>query len=109
MELTRESIMAMSAGREIDELVAKYVFKIPNMDQWNINRTLNSGVHSNKYSTNIAAAWEIIRKLDAQSKHIEIQTDDELWAVRTNANNWVKASTVQEAICKCALITTLEG
>ena len=58
--MTRDEILAMKAGRELDALVAEKVMGVKNMEQWLINHRMDE---TGQYSTDIAAAWEVVEKM----------------------------------------------
>lgn len=56
--MTRDEILAMPAGREMNALIVEKVMK------WNVKVTLKDYViEYPRYSTDIAAAWQVIEKL----------------------------------------------
>jgi hypothetical protein len=57
--LTREQILAMPAGPELDALIEQHVFGLP--VDW-----------SEDYSTNIAAAWSVVEKIARQGTLLSI-------------------------------------
>ena len=102
MNKTREEILNMPAGREMDALVAKMV-------------THNNYVFNNEhpsYSTNIASAWEVVEKEEhgfslwvsgvrsAPLCKAEIIIGDNRYGCYAN--------TAPLAICRAALLAVLE-
>lgn len=101
--MTREQIMAMPAGPELDALVAEKVMGLKPACR--------------PYSTSIEAAWEVVGELmDAKrlfimhggfgddfevcfNPDIEDSAPDDLW---------VKCSTAPLAICRAALLSVME-
>ncbi|WP_028609218.1 BC1872 family protein [Paenibacillus harenae] len=106
MELTREKVLAMKPGRELDALVAERVMGIilPNIH------------NANFYSTDIDAAWELVEKMRDNKIYLDIRVWPDEYQVlpHENENNklvyeWiVKRKSLTEAICKAALLTTIK-
>jgi len=117
--LTREEIKNMPAGREMDVLVGKNVmhldlwygdptgFDIPeNVDYWRTDTRDSDDelcLRCPYYSTNIARAWEVVERF----------TDVEIEKAGLNYGcligvELVIAITVPLAICRAALLVTLE-
>ncbi|MCM3632881.1 BC1872 family protein [Paenibacillus camelliae] len=120
-ELTREQILSMPAGRELDNLIVKYVLrKTTSKDRPNwylIYGTTSSSVQEwakiPRYSTDIAAAWEVVGKMH----------EDERWTLAlerdSETNEWIAdfnelglspagvGKTAQEAIIKAALLAVM--
>ncbi|MFD2330071.1 hypothetical protein ACFSR7_12535 [Cohnella sp. GCM10020058] len=116
--ITAEQILAMEPGREMDAHVAKYVkfpghsHPISEVKEW-----------CAKYSTDIAAAWEIVEKMqgiqDFNGKKVRLHVT--VSAIRGTytalisdyLNDRVIAeqmgSTAPEAICRAALLARLEA
>jgi len=138
--MTRDEILAMEPGRELDVLVAEEVMGFDVVEDpesaicggsrvsgglWVIiERDYHEWGHkvdqSEPYSTDIAAAWEVVEKMDERKRwvHIRSSMDQNLkergWAVdmgrwwnRTRLGVW--ARTVPEAICKAALLAVMEA
>jgi hypothetical protein len=95
--MTREDILAMEPGRELDILISK---------------TLMYGIDL-EYSTKIENAWLIVEK------YIEDACINHLDSSRTSPNGWhcclgdnshvFGCKSASEAICKAALLSTLES
>lgn len=126
--LTREAIMALEAGPEIDALVAERVMgwtfgctPDPEGDwaSWNEPRpddpTRQREVKCAGWSpsTDIAAAWEVVEKM--RPTHV-----GSLWTGIDEGHNacfgmyeyeerWAKADSMPLAICRAALLATLEA
>ena len=101
--MTREEILNMPAGREMDSLIAKFVMKV------------DSPHDVYKFSTDIADAWEVVKKLELFSKYCFYGSDaDELWTV----HSWkygkphftgIESRTAPLAICRAALLAVMEA
>ena len=124
--MTRDEILAMEAGRELDALVAEKVMERTLMD--GLGGTAIRVVYYGKdtphplpyYSTNIAAAWEVVAKIkpdidggiavewlidggDDRAWHTEIWTRGEKYRQYCSF-----APTAPLAICRAALLATQE-
>lgn len=136
----REQILKMEAGREMNRLIANKVMGFVPCNVWlygNLGAaggaiSMNNGCeHSGKcypadeklpfggprhYSTDIAAAWEVVEKLDYFSlEKITANNDDKSYIVRfvTQINNEMQvtntiAPTAPLAICRAALLAVME-
>lgn len=107
--LTRESISTMEAGREMDALVADFMDWQP------------ADGSTPYYSTEIAAAWEVVEQLDKLKywpyikKPAPSMGDLKHWSVRFYPKDSTDLQRVAEskcksitlAICRAALLTTL--
>lgn len=100
-ELTREQILSMPAGRELDALVAKEVFKVDNPD------------HRWSPSTDIAAAWEVVDKMHEYERWtlaLEFYKDAGEWGAYFDdlgISPGGAGNTAQEAICKASLLAVM--
>lgn len=126
MKLTREQILEMEPGRELDRLVALYVM---GLDESNFNYDTETGtserIRQNETfgevwepfnpSTDIAAAWEVVDKLKlcitpqstGAPKELAYMVECE---IEINVDGIrVFAETAPEAICKAALLAAQEG
>ena len=101
-----EKKMALKAGRELDALVAEKVMGLPGaaVGGW-YNPNLLDGPPP--YSTDIAAAWEVVEKLLELGWHVDIEDG---WCVIVYGGRDGKADsemevgeTAPEAICLAAL------
>lgn len=110
-ELTKEQILAMEPGREMDAWVAKHV-RFPR----HTNPIEEVKGWCKNYSTDMAAAWEIAELYPiAKVERVEIfvgntevtvmlwEGFDHIDAIETTAK------TAQEAICKAALLAVIGG
>jgi len=108
-ELTREQILAMPAGRELDALVRKHVFGWSLIGDGRSKSPDGYQIRSiPDYSTDIAAAWEVAEKFET----IEVKrfhTDKGLWFCEIKEKIWHRSygATAPEAICKAALLAVM--
>ena len=112
--MTRDEILNMPAGREMDALVAKNVMKL----EFPVYE-FDGYKHQYKpkpYSTNIAAAWEVVDKINSQESlyNFELSKDDkswmcEWWSKETQEPIWATADTAPLAICRAALLAVMES
>ncbi|MBB6694396.1 hypothetical protein H7B90_23650 [Cohnella xylanilytica] len=103
MKLTRESIISMEPGRELDALVAANVFG------WHYGTYHPELRH---YSTDISAAWEVEEKMD---------TDELFWRYTNHVkkillqqredgvNEYHLMHAPADVRCKAALLAKLEA
>lgn len=119
--MTRDEILAIEPGRELDVLVAEKVMRWkPFSGGFRIQtgqiRTLESvsGSRSFHPSTDISAAWEVRQRIHETiggTKIIsvcdEFPEECQIWDGRKYIS--VRANTVPEAICKAALLAVLGG
>lgn len=114
MELTRESILAMQPGREMDALVAECVMgwsdERPRYSQY--IKVDGNDIRAWEPSTDIAAAWEVIDSPQlARYRFGVLMTELGLWECRSFSPGYgikVQSFTAQDAICRAALLSTLE-
>ena len=105
--MTKDEIMNMPAGREMDTLIAKSIFGNVKKS-WDWEFTLPS------YSTDISAAWRVVEKMsDAGSifsVFISQSYTSDGWGV-TIENAFVRydvvAGTAPLAICRAALLAVM--
>lgn len=99
--MTKEKILAMKPGRELDLLVCVMVFD---------NKTFGS---VKPYSTDISAAWQVMKRLREESWCIEVRIADICWIVmellrtppvRVEVSAGTHFDSLPEAICKAALL-----
>jgi len=101
--MTRDEILNMPAGEMMDKLICVNLFPHKNPEYWDLL----------KYSTDIAAAWEVVEKM-SYSFHVEIMSD-------INGMAWgcdfkddplhttlCVAETAPLAICRAALLTVMK-
>lgn len=115
--MTREEIEKMSAGREMDALVMEWVTKF----------TVDDNFHIPSYSTDIAAAWAAVEKLqeiypdydfylEKSGRHVEFwfRINDTSQGGWNSSGAWDKrisdaeADTAPLAICRAALLAVME-
>mgnify|MGYP001144293395 CR=1 FL=1 len=108
-QLTREKILALQPGRELDALVAEKIFGVNNPDaRWSP-------------STDIAAAWEVVEKMSKThfSEIAMTELEDGTWGWMARfilvlnepytVNGYrATAKTSPEAICKAALLAVID-
>jgi hypothetical protein len=125
--MTREEILAMEPGDELDKLVA---MKIMGFEQSNMRdgwvRVGALATYPKRYSTDISAAMEVVDKLDDGRHEIEMLKApyyDDVWIVKIaefedvcDENGMYRTFEVQaeskslpEAIAKAALLAVLEA
>lgn len=105
--MTRDEILAMPAGIEMDALVAAKIF------EWHYG-TYHPELK--RYSTDISAVWEVVEKLrDKKRFSISDEPDNKIrcifWWYPDGVEKrleWAFASTAPLAICRSALLTTLQ-
>jgi hypothetical protein len=117
--MTREDILAMPAGRELDALVAEKVLDFalmhevvqPEGENW---FTYHHNMGYYRYSSNISAAWEVVEKFSTYRMQKLRDNDHRLVDGKAhqcflNKNgNCAYGHTATEAICKAALIAKME-
>jgi hypothetical protein len=105
-QLTREQILAMSAGMEIDTLIAE--------------RVMGYTRETDAYSTDVADAWDVVCKLKSMGWRCYVRDlpDDGIFTAGTacefqkgdcrgKSTDHVEASSVPLAICRAALLAIL--
>jgi hypothetical protein len=98
--MTREEILNMPAGRELDALIAENVMDNKH-DIW-------SRGEPKCYSTDIAAAWEAVTEI---SKDITLAHRGKFWFCDfDNQDDWSysQSDTAPLAICKASLLAVTE-
>lgn len=117
MNLTREQILAMPAGRELDILVQWHVIQggkmpsntyVPHAYLVQGPETIESTMDLKRYSTDIACAWLVVEKMRLEGSMPELTSgepndDWQCWTCLTSAF----ADTAPLAICRAALLSTL--
>jgi hypothetical protein len=98
--MTRDEILNMPAGREIDSLIAVRVID----PEW--EKVLSA---CPKYSTDIAAAWEVVDKMRKSFWVASLVADTNLWRVTFYTHTHRKThEAINEsaplAICRAALL-----
>lgn len=117
--MTRDEILAMNPGRELDRLVAEKVMnkRVHFTRPWGwlyAEQDVNRWTNVKHYSTDISAAWEVrqhIHKTIGGTKIIsvcdEFPEECQIWDGRRYIS--VRANTVPEAMCMAALLAVLGG
>ena len=100
--MNKEQILQLEAGIELDDAVHRKV----------MGRKEPSLMHPlPKYSADISAAWQVVKKVMSEGySYFSNYGDNKKWGV-TYAHSigaLVWADTIEEAICKAALLTKLE-
>jgi len=119
--MTREEILRMEAGSELDQLIAERVMEWKEGQKTLLSRRCGVGILGEKalprYSTDIAAAWEAVEALREKEFVIDILGSLEDFIVKIwNENeseglSIAKASAEQAplAICRAALLAVMEA
>ncbi|MEK4355175.1 hypothetical protein MKX41_30770 [Paenibacillus sp. FSL R5-0475] len=103
MTLTREEILAMEPGQELDELICNHIFDLE----------MVAHVH---YSSDISAAWEVVTHLMNDHKDVLVQGvsfeknrlfDCAIYEHEDELAVTSMQSSAPEAICKAALLAVL--
>lgn len=106
VRMTRDEIMNMPAGREMDELIGKIIYQ----------DALSFYVLPN-YSTDIRAAWDVVEKIKEKTFGVywKDRPDIEDWCIVLNAVDSysgaeaVYGETFPLAICRAALLVESNG
>lgn len=102
--MTKEEILAMRPGRDLNLLVCEKVFN---------SETFGS---VKPYSTDITAAWQVLKRFREEYWCIEIKIADVCWVVmellrtppiRAEVSAGTHFEKLPEAICKAALLAKL--
>lgn len=94
--MTRDKILAMTWGRELDELVStKVMLREPGL--------------AYGYSSAVGRAWEVVEQLQSRGKYADVTTFADFYEVAVRDNSGadicaVSSPRLAEAICKAALI-----
>jgi hypothetical protein len=124
-EMTRDEILKMEAGREMDALI-HWLFFITNKDDGYSHWKENTQLIIYYYSIDIAAAWKVVEKVtDVDSETNKFRIDKLEWAGPwqamfvdeyyniTNGKEGkcfdVIADTAPLAICRAALLAVMEA
>lgn len=123
--MTKDEILNMPAGDEIDALISQCVFG--NKIQWFDGPggpVITGGTYEkirtwnkvSSYSTNMAAAWEVVEKVAGEDSELSVRITGEYlgngWrCVFTNAfvDYDVMAKTAPLAICRAALLAVMDA
>jgi len=126
--MTRDEILKLEAGREMDALILKHIF---NADVIWKDSVINSvgfspaGFHGKwpnsshvyskgGYSADISAAWEVVEKLKSIGLELLLDNYSPNWScdftetLEVTSEKEVSADTAPLAICRAALLATLE-
>jgi len=103
--VTKEEILAMEAGPELDRLVSIGIMNIPHKGEEGFRIVP-------LYSIDISAAWQVVGKLDRLGYWCHIHSYPmRMWSVRfappVGEGATVDCPQVSEDICKSALIAKL--
>lgn len=118
MNLTREQIMQMPAGHEMDHLVAErvmgwtFVHQVP-VEQWHDNRGNRVANVFWSPSTNIAEAWDVMARIKeiagADTSRVWIRFCDEIAGPEGAYDGFLNLWHVSPlTICKAALVTVVD-
>ena len=131
--MTRDEILNMQAGRELDALISMHIFgKNPELRMDFTTKTstelciahysYSAPVHVFKtqdgyfsvlprYSTDIAAAWQVVEKLRETMYFVSISASADCgaswlceWTTADTAIDFVRAGTMPLAVCRAALL-----
>ncbi len=126
--MTREEIMNMPAGREMDKIIAEKVFglEIRETEKWvkscvpsklrqpdyKVSIISAGGLPLKNYSTDMTAAWDIVKKLPKGEFTLELGARTILATFFGYKNGSAVVRDNEDAtplaICRAALLTTLE-
>ena len=124
--MTKEEILAMEAGKELNKLIGEEIFELEVKDFWPVEPKPNGYSYHMRvsaegsgyrqawdllphYSTDISAAWPVVEKLKDYYPKIEFNQYSRKWEVEFLLCAIALADTAPEAICKAALLTKLEA
>jgi hypothetical protein len=112
--MTREEILTMKQGKELDCLVTEHIFKIkPFADDGEImgrvyRNSQGGEFYSKDYSSEIRSAWEVFSEITAGYKRWNINYGYPIITITIGADEYdIPTESIEEAICKAALLTTL--
>jgi hypothetical protein len=112
--MTRDEVLAMKPGRELDALVAGRVMGWRVFETKLIKDGYVAYLADFNPSTNIAAAWEVVEKLHSTGKYnlaLEYYPNEKDWGAdfdEWGISSQAVAVTAQEAIVKAALLAVME-
>lgn len=105
--MTRDEILNMPAGREMDSLVAKYIMKVSDAREVFF------------FSTDIYVAWEVVKKIMSEywfSINTPCDSRSGMWEVdfmslrdKSPFNYISYGDTAPLAICRAALLAVMEN
>jgi hypothetical protein len=120
-EMTREEILAMPAGRELDSLISEKIMGYVTHGHFREKNGVRILVQP--YSTDISAAWEVVEKIQGlrELNGCKVRLQVKILVIRgiytvsiidyLNNDKCLgeeTANTAPEAICKAALIAVME-
>ncbi len=116
--MTRERVLAMKAGRELDADIAEKIMGIkvhfeysPDGPVYLLDSTLLNGrYHVKNYSTNISAAWDVVEKMQ-ETKLVRLFANGEDYICKIGGDLMFcisKCNSMPEAVCKAALLAVME-
>jgi hypothetical protein len=114
--MTRDEILNMPAGREMDALVAEKVMGWrlhPHKTHWMTNNNNFRRIGTFLPSDDISAAWEVVEKMKEKGRLYLIVSDDIGYKAEILLNDPVPMATAQcdtapLAICRAALLAVME-
>lgn len=103
--MTRDEILNMPAGREMDYLIAEKVLELSILKD-GTGILLPIDLQVKNYSTDIAAAWGVVEKFPTMS----LTFRGKYWFCDLNQVDfdYTQADTAPLAICRAALLTLVE-
>lgn len=109
--MTRDEVLAMKPGRELDVLVMRIVFNAEKKDigdecYW-VSEVNGEEVCWPRWfspSTDISAAWGVVEKFE----YIDVRRFKDHWGCTVHGQT-VTGKTAPEAICKAALLAVMDG
>jgi len=116
--MTRDEVLAMKPGRELDALVAEkvmgwkavQVFDLKDTDGTNIANGItpyNIGQRVPHYSTDIASAWEVVEEMQNNEWDFTLKNHKRKYEAIFGTLYNAFAPTAPEAICKAALLAVM--
>lgn len=105
-EYTREEILSMEVGRELNELIAEKVMNIP----VSVKKRKFEYVHVPHYSTDISAAWEVEEKMgnDELFWKYDNNVKKQLLARLGKVTEFDMMHAPADVRCKAALLAVME-
>lgn len=112
MNMTRDEILNMPAGRALDALIEYHIMKtqVPRNSDGHLSRSWvdGYGYENTFYSTDIAAAWDVVEKLNRDGWYVSVFTGHKFECALSHPNpkrgNYCKGETAPLAICRAALL-----
>lgn len=112
--MKRDEIVALNPGRELDAIIGRNLFgyrlcSVQDVEDYHFfhgKGDVEAYSPLPHYSTDVAAAWEVINMLDKDRHYIEVHTDetmDNRWWCRVSGFTKAMGRTGAESICKAAL------